>query len=83
MISAVFSAASDEMRSRFLRLGCRGVGTGIGGNGSSMLVVVEVLLVSRLLPAVVGGLLVLPVLLSPLADEGGMSDVLEYGIVLL
>jgi hypothetical protein len=48
-----------------------------------MLVVVEVLLVSRLLPAVVGGLLVLPVLLSPLADEGGMSDVLEYGIVLL
>jgi hypothetical protein len=72
------------MRSRFLRLGCRGVGTGIGGNGNSVLVVVEVLLVSRLLPAVVVGLLlVLPVLLSPLTDDRGMSDVLEYGTVLL
>jgi hypothetical protein len=84
MINAVFSAASDEMRSRFLRLGFRGVGNGIGSNGSSVLVVVELLLVSRLLPSVDGCLLlILPVVLYPFVDGGGISDVLEYGLVLL
>jgi len=59
------------------------VGIGIGGNGSSVLVVVEALVVSRLPPAVDGALLLMsPVLLCPLTD-GGMSDVLEYGNVLL
>jgi hypothetical protein len=82
MISAVFSAASDEMRSRSLRLGFLVVGTGRGG--SSVLVVVELLLTPRLLPSVDGCLLlILPVLLYPFADEGGISDVLEYGLVLL
>lgn len=85
MISAVFSAASDEMRSRFLRLGFHGVvGDGIGRRGSSVLVVLELLLVPWLLPSVDGSLpLMLPVVLYPLVDEGGVSDVLEYGLVLL
>jgi hypothetical protein len=84
MISAVFSAASEEMRSRSLRLGFRGVGNGIGRSGNSVLVVVELLLVPRLLPSVEGCLLlILPVLLYPFVDEGGISDVLEYGLVLL
>ena len=84
MISAVFSAASDEMRSRCLRLGFHGVVAGIGRNGSSLLVVVELLLVPWLLPSVdVSLLLMLPVVLYPFVDEGGISDVLEYGLVLL
>lgn len=84
MIRAVFSAASDEMRSRFLWLGCRGVGDGMGSNGCSVLVVVEVLLVPGLLSSAGDGLLLmLPVLLYPLVAEGAISDVLEYGFVLL
>lgn len=84
MINAVFSAASDEMRSRCLRLGFDGVvGDGIGRSGSSVLVVVELLLVPWLLPSVdVSLLLMLPVVLYPFVD-GGTSDVLEYGLVLL
>lgn len=84
MISAVFSAASDEMRSRFLRLGCRGVGNGMGSKDSSVLVVVEVLLVPGLLSSADDGLLLmLLLLLYPLVDEEGISEVLEYGFVLL
>lgn len=85
MINAVFSAASDEMRPRWLWLGFHGVvGNGIGRAGSSVLVVVELLLVPWLLPSVdVSLLLMLPVVLYPFVGEGGTSDVLEYGLVLL
>jgi hypothetical protein len=46
--------------------------------------VVEVLLVPEL-PSSAGDvlLLMLPILLYPLVVEGGISDVLEYGFVLL
>jgi hypothetical protein len=80
MISAVFSAASDEIRSRSLRIGFLGVGGGVGSSGGSVLV--ELLLVPRLLPSVdVWLLLVLSVVLNPLVAEDGISVVLGYGYV--
>jgi hypothetical protein len=82
MISAVFSAASDEIRSRSLRIGFRGVGSGVGSSGGSVLVVLELLLVPWLLPSVGVWLpLILLEVLYPLVDEDGISVVLGYAVV--